>query len=73
MTGTHVALDYIAAHKWFNIAATLGQTRAVELRETVSALMTPEEVATAQAAARHWFDHEEPQPPGTQQTGAASE
>ncbi|MFK7940746.1 MAG: tetratricopeptide repeat protein [Roseovarius sp.] len=67
MTGAHVELDYIAAHKWFNIAATLGQSRAVELRETVSALMTPEDVAEAQAAARHWFENEEPQPPAIQQ------
>ncbi|WP_371229650.1 hypothetical protein [Roseovarius sp. 2305UL8-3] len=68
MTGTHVELDYVAAHKWFNIAATLGQTKAVELRETINALMTPEQVAEAQAAARGWFDNHEPQPPETSQT-----
>jgi len=68
MTGDHVALDYVAAHKWFNIATTLGATKAPELRETVSALMTPEQVAEAQAAARNWFDSEEPQPPATEQT-----
>ena len=68
MTGTHVDLDYVAAHKWFNIAATLGATKAVELRETVSALMTPEDVAAAQAAARHWFEQEEPRPPETPQS-----
>lgn len=68
MTGSHVALDYVAAHKWFNIAATLGSARAAELRETAAALMTPEQVAEAQAAARHWFEHEEPQPPRTRQS-----
>ncbi|QGX96791.1 sel1 repeat family protein (plasmid) [Roseovarius faecimaris] len=68
MTGTHVPLDYVAAHKWFNIAATLGAARAVELRETAGALMTPEQVAEAQAAARHWFEQEQPQPPKTEQT-----
>lgn len=68
MTGDHVALDYVAAHKWFNIAATLGAVKAPEMRETVSALMTPDEVAEAQAAARHWFEHEEPQPPATEQS-----
>jgi len=68
MTGSHVDLDYVAAHKWFNIAATLGQSRAIELRETVSALMTPEDLARAQAAARNWFENEEPQPPATEQS-----
>jgi len=68
MTGDHVELNYVAAHKWFNIAATLGAAKAAELRETVSALMTPEQVAEAQAAARHWFTHEEQQPPATEQT-----
>jgi len=73
MTGTHVELDYVAAHKWFNIAATLGATKAADLRETVSALMTPEDVAEAQAAARHWFEQEEPQPPETQQSVTVAE
>lgn len=68
MTGSHVDLDYVAAHKWFNIAATLGQLRAAELRETVSALMTPEDLARAQTAARNWFENEEPQPPATEQS-----
>jgi TPR repeat protein len=67
MTGTHMELDYVAAHKWFNIAATLGQREAAALRETVSALMTPEQVAEAQTAARLWFETEEPQPPATRQ------
>ncbi|WP_204115941.1 SEL1-like repeat protein [Shimia biformata] len=67
MTGTHVALDYVAAHKWFNIAATLGQDAARDLRETASALMTPEQIAEAQSAARRWFAEEEPQPPETRQ------
>lgn len=67
-TGTHVELDYVAAHKWANIAATLGQTAALELRDTLDALMAPEQLAEAQAAARHWFEHEQPQPPATRQT-----
>ncbi len=68
MTGDHVALDYVTAHKWFNIAATLGQGDARDLRDTVSALMTPEQLAQAQAATRLWFASEEPQAPATQQT-----
>ncbi len=68
MTGEHVALDYVAAHSWFNIAATLGRDEAIELRATVAALMTPEQVAEAQARARDWFASEEPQPPATEQS-----
>ena len=68
MTGTLVELDYVAAHKWVNIAATLGSSKAAELRETLAALMTPEQVAEAQTAARDWFENEEPQPPATNQT-----
>ena len=68
MTGEHVALDYVAAHSWFNIAATLGQGEAIELRATAAALMTPEQVAEAQARARTWFASEEPQPPATEQS-----
>jgi TPR repeat protein len=67
MTGTVVELDYVAAHTWFNIAATLGQSAAAGLRETVSALMTPEEIAEAQAAARLWFEEGQRQPPATDQ------
>ncbi|MBE1291302.1 MAG: hypothetical protein GJ677_02315 [Rhodobacteraceae bacterium] len=68
MTGDHVALDYVAAHKWFNIAATLGRSEARELRATAGALMTPDQLAEAQAAARQWFASEEPQAPQTRQT-----
>lgn len=68
MTGEHVPLDYVAAHQWFNIAATLGQPEAIELRETVTALMTPDQIAEAQALARDWFAHDQPQPPATVQT-----
>lgn len=64
MTGDHVALDYIAAHAWFNIAATLGRAEAADLRETATALMTPDQVAEAQAMARRWFAEEQPLPPG---------
>ncbi|MFT5967172.1 MAG: TPR repeat protein [Yoonia sp.] len=68
MTGDGVDLDYIAAHAWFNIAATLGETDATALRDTVTTLMTPDDVAQAQTRARDWFANEEPQPPATDQT-----
>ena len=48
-------LDMIEAHKWFNIAATLGMKEAVRLRNEVAAEMSEREIATAQRAARDWL------------------
>lgn len=48
--------DYVEAHKWYNIAATFGHPDAPEKREVLGALMTPDQIATAQAAARTWFE-----------------
>lgn len=66
-TGTGVELDYVQAHKWFNIAAAQGSAEAAEQRATVGKLMTPDEIATAQAAARDWFDQEAARIPQTEQ------
>ena len=48
-------LDMIEAHKWFNIAATLGMREAIRLRNEVAAEMSEREIATAQRAARDWL------------------
>ncbi len=56
-TGTGVTLDYVLAHKWLNIAATNGIEAAVETREVIGNLMTPEQLAEAQGAARHFFEN----------------
>ncbi|MBW4982884.1 sel1 repeat family protein [Mameliella sp. CS4] len=50
------APDYVEAHKWYNIAATFGHPDAPEQREVLGNLMTPEQLAQAQAAARAWFE-----------------
>lgn len=67
MIGDHVELDYVAAHQWLNIAATQGQTAATGLRTTVTTLMTPDQVADAQALARNWFATGQPLPPAPTQ------
>ena len=51
-TGQSVPLDMVSAHKWFNIAATLGMKDAVRLRNEIAAEMSDHEIATAQRAAR---------------------
>jgi uncharacterized protein len=54
-TGQAMPLDMVAAHKWFNIAATLGIKDAVRLRNEVAAEMSDGEIVTAQRAARDWL------------------
>lgn len=67
-TGTGVPLDYVTAHKWLNVAAANGSSKASEQRDTIAKLMTPDQIAEAQAAARDFFDQAVLQPPATQQT-----
>jgi len=43
------------AHKWFNIAAMRSNDEAARLRREIAAEMAPEEIATAQRAAREWL------------------
>lgn len=55
-TGTGgVALDLIAAHKWFNLAAVAGFAPAQEARAEVADDMTAREIAEAQRQARAWL------------------
>lgn len=68
MSGEGVTLDYVTAHKWFNISATFGVDEAAKLRESVGQLMTPEQLAEAQSATRNWFATQEPQPPASDQS-----
>ncbi|MEN3976921.1 hypothetical protein [Emcibacter sp. SYSU 3D8] len=53
-TGHGEPVDYIRAHKWFNIAAMLGDARAREERADLAEVMSPAEIAEAQRLAREW-------------------
>jgi len=53
--GMDVAVDLIAAHKWFNIAATRGHRDARICRQEMAEMMTSEEILKAQRAAREWM------------------
>ena len=46
--------DYIEAHKWFNLAASRGETEALRERDALAEKMTAEERAEAQKLAREW-------------------
>ena len=50
-----VECDLVEAHKWFNIAASLGHTEAAWARADVADEMTLREIHEAQRRARSWL------------------
>ena len=54
-TGQAVDVDYVAAHKWFNLAALKGVLQARSWREQISEEMSSDEIAEAQRQAREWL------------------
>lgn len=54
-TGMGVAVDYIAAHKWFNLAASRGSCEAKVCRAEMAELLKPAEIQKALRAARQWM------------------
>ncbi|MEL6203525.1 MAG: sel1 repeat family protein [Pseudomonadota bacterium] len=48
-------VDLIEAHKWFNIAAIKGSTRAAALRSEIAETMTKADLAKALRDARQWM------------------
>jgi TPR repeat protein len=53
--GGKAAVDLVAAHKWFNLAALKGRMDAIDMRREIAALMSETEIAAAQRAARAWM------------------
>lgn len=54
-TGIGADVDYVEAHKWFNIAALRGDCEAKQRRQELTAMMTQSQVSAAQRAAREWL------------------
>ena len=54
LQGLGVIQDYVAAHKWLNLAASRGEAEALEERDALATRMTPGQVATAQQRAAAW-------------------
>jgi TPR repeat protein len=54
-SGRSVPADFVAAHKWFNIAAMKGNKDATRLRREIAENMSPGDIAAAQRAARAWL------------------
>jgi TPR repeat protein len=53
--GRDVPVDFVTAHKWFNLAAMRGRTEAIRLRREIADQMSEQEIAQAQRAARAWL------------------
>jgi TPR repeat protein len=54
-TGQGVDVDYIVAHKWFNLAALRGSELAKAWRAQISREMDFGQIAEAQRLAREWL------------------
>ncbi len=54
-TGQGVSVDYVAAHKWFNLAAMKGVNEARGWRAQISNEMSASQIAEAQRQAREWL------------------
>ena len=55
-TGQGVERDYVAAHKWFNLAAERGVNRAKVDREELAHEMSRRDIVRAQKQAREWLE-----------------
>jgi len=56
-TGQGVTADYVAAHKWFNLAAMKGVDEARSWRAQLAREMSAPQIAEAQRQAREWLRH----------------
>lgn len=54
-TGNGVGVDFVAAHKWFNLAAMRGVEEAKSWRAQLAREMVPAQIAEAQRLAREWL------------------
>jgi uncharacterized protein len=53
--GREVAVDLVAAHKWFNLSALRGNEEAKRYRMEIAREMSKTEIADAQRQAREWL------------------
>ena len=67
LDGLGVVQDYVEAHKWFNLAASKGETDALSARDSLAAKMTLVQIARAQELASGW----RPRPPKAETSAPA--
>jgi uncharacterized protein len=61
--GDGVPQDYVQAYMWVNLSAEQGEEIAIEAREGVAKVMTPEQIAKAQRLSGEWKPKKEPNHP----------
>lgn len=54
-TGTGAEINYVEAHKWFNLAAVRGHEDAKAQRQEMAEMLSTDEVKLALQAARDWL------------------
>ena len=54
-TGQGAPIDFVVAHKWFNLAAMRGTEEARTWRTQIALEMSPGQIADAQRQAREWL------------------
>jgi TPR repeat protein len=54
-TGQCGVIDYVEAHKWFNLAALMGSPAAKHYRAELAMEMDTSQIANALTAAREWL------------------
>ena len=54
-TGRNGELDFVTAHKWFNLAVHRGCEAAKSHRDNLAVEMSKSQIAQAQRAAREWI------------------
>ncbi|HUO89655.1 MAG TPA: hypothetical protein VMU08_10805 [Rhizomicrobium sp.] len=54
-TGQGVSVDFVTAHKWFNLAALRGIDEAKSWRASIAKEMNTGQIAEAQRLAREWL------------------
>ncbi|MEM7778462.1 MAG: hypothetical protein AAF732_23020 [Pseudomonadota bacterium] len=55
--GRGVALDLVAAHMWFNLAAARGHESAKAYRSEIAEGLSRQEISQAQRQARDWLQN----------------
>lgn len=68
--GRGVSQNFVEAHKWYNLAASLGHPEASDARDQLARRMTSGQIANAQAAASAWRPSGATAPAARQTTGA---
>lgn len=66
--GQGAPIDLVEAHKWFNLAAMKGHDSAKIYRRECADMMSKNEIASAQRAAREWLNVSTDQGPASPPT-----